>query len=263
MCRKIVVTSGKGGVGKTTVTTKLGINLSKMGRKVVLIDGDVGLNNLDVVMGVENKVVYDMCDVLSGKCRIKQALIPDLYEKSLFVLPSAHAYESDDISPQGFRALVDALSEDFDYIIIDCPAGIEGGFHRAVSSATEALVVTTPHISSVRDADKVLSLLSTYNMIDIGLVVNRLRGDLVISGEMMSEGDISRLLRCKPMGVIPEDDLLLQSQADRTGRNSGCSAIAFNLLADNIENGNKRIYDCTARFRGFFSKIKLMMRNKV
>ena len=164
--------------------------------------------------------------------------------------------------PPKVQAMVDNIA-DFDYIIIDCPAGIEGGFHRAVSSATEALVVTTPHISSVRDADKVLSLLSTYNMIDIGLVVNRLRGDLVISGEMMSEGDISRLLRCKPMGVIPEDDLLLQSQADRAGRNSGSSAIAFNLLADNIENGNKRIYDCTARFRGFFSKIKLMMRNKV
>ena len=192
MGRKIVVTSGKGGVGKTTLTASLGIAIAETGKKVVLVDADIGLNNLDVVLAVENKVVYDVLDVISGKCRLKQALIQDVDNPTLYVLPSAKIQDSPLITACSFRNVVDALALNFDFVIIDCPAGIDNGFHRAVSAATEAIVVTTPHISAVRDADKVLSILSGYCLMSVGLVVNRVRGDMVSKGEMMSAGDSAR-----------------------------------------------------------------------
>lgn len=249
MGRKIVITSGKGGVGKTTLTASLGIALAETGKKTVLIDADIGLNNLDVVLSIENKVVYDILDVISGKCRLKQALIQDVDNPYLYVLPSAKLSDSPVLNAASFRNVADALALNFDFVIIDCPAGIDNGFHRAVSAADEAIVVTTPHISAVRDADKVLSLLSGYNLMSVGIVVNRVRGDMVSRGEMMSAGDIVRAVRCEPVGVVPEDDYItVYSSAGRVPFDT-VSGRAFKILASNVINGTRNIFDCSARPR--------------
>lgn len=263
MCRKIVVTSGKGGVGKTTVTAGLGMAIAEQGYKVLLIDADVGLNNLDVVMGVEDSIVYDMADVMEGRCRIKQALISDENVENLFILPSAHAYQSDDIGAKSFRLLIKKLEAGFDFIFIDCPAGIDSGFYRAVLPADEAIVVTTPHVSSIRDADKVLSLLCGYNLRSVNLIINRVRGDLVLSGEMMSPIEIARLLRFPPIGIVPEDDsVTIYSQLGRLYLSESGSRISFEMVADNIINGTKRLYDCTAKYRGVLGKIKMYFKKE-
>lgn len=261
MCRKIVVTSGKGGVGKTTFTASVGSALAEAGNKVLLIDADVGLNNLDVLMGVDTRVVYDMADVLDGKCRIKQALISDEYIPNLFIMPSAHAYASEDIGCKNFRNLIDRLSEGFDYILIDCPAGIEKGFHRAVSAANEAILVTTPHISSIRDADKVLSLLGSYELNAINIVINRVRGDLILTGNMMTASDISKLLKYPTIGVVPEDDSInIYSQLGRISEHNNIARESFNVIADNLLSGRRRLYDPTAQYRGLMGRLKLMIR---
>lgn len=233
--RKIVVTSGKGGVGKTTVTASLGRKLADMGFRVVLVDADVGLNNLDVVIGIESRVVYDIGDALSGKCRVFQALVPDK-DSTLRVLPSSR--DSKLISAQAFRGVVESLS-DFDFVIIDCPAGIENGFHRAVSAASEAIVVTTPSASAIRDADKVVALLSGYRLDDVSLVVNRMRPDMVARGEMMPAGDIARLLHLPAIGVIPEDDCITLYQQLGRVPDFALSEKAYALLADNVANRTK------------------------
>ena len=184
MARKIVVTSGKGGVGKTTVASSLAVALAKKGERVVLCDADLGLNNVDVVTGVENLVTYDLVDVIEGRCRAKQALVlhPDI--PNLHILTSSHSMPERYVSPQPFKLVLDALSPQFDYILIDCPAGIDEGFHRAVAAANEAIVVTTPHISALRDADKVITL-STC-IYDYGKNVDT---RLVVVGRLLHEGE--------------------------------------------------------------------------
>jgi len=164
MARKIVITSGKGGVGKTTICANLGVKLANLGFKVALIDTDIGLNNLDVVMGVESKIVFDIADVISARCRVKQALIQDDRYPTLYVLPSAHLDSKNLITGPQVKNVVEMLSPSFDYILIDCPAGLDNGFHRAVFCANEALIVVTPHISSIRDVDKILLILSSYKL---------------------------------------------------------------------------------------------------
>lgn len=232
--RKIVVTSGKGGVGKTTLTASLGRKLADMGYGVVLADADVGLNNLDVVTGVDSRVVYDMGDVLSGKCDVSRALVRD-HESSALILPSS----GDNMSAQAFRGVIDSLTG-CDFVLIDCPAGIENGFHRAVSAATEAIVVTTPSASAIRDADKVISLLSAYRPEDVSLVVNRVRPDMVARGEMMEAADIARLLHTPVVGVIPEDDCVTLYQQLGRVPSFALSEKAFCLLAENIANRTKK-----------------------
>lgn len=244
--RKIVITSGKGGVGKTTVTATLGRKLADMGYRVVLVDGDVGLNNLDVVVGVDSKVVYDIGDVLLGKCRAYQALVCDS-DSTLRVLPSAK--DSSAITAQAFRCVVDSLSE-FDFVLIDCPAGIEHGFHRAVSAAEEALVVTTPSASAIRDADKVISMLQSYRLSDVALVINRVRGDMVARGEMMSASEIGRLLHTPPVGVIPEDDCITLYQQLGRVPDFALSEKAYKVLAENVASGEKVFVDVDVRRRG-------------
>ncbi len=256
MTRRIVITSGKGGVGKTTICANLGVRLAKRGRRVVMLDADVGLNNLDVLMGVENKVVYDVFDVLSGKCRIKQALIEDMYIPNLFILPSTHTFSDSKLKSTEFRRLIESL-RGFDYVLIDCPAGISGGFHRAVSMADEAYVVVTPGISSLRDADKVFSLLSGYNLKSVGMVINRIRGDLVISREMMGVEDVCRIMRKVPIAVIPEsDEIALSASCGSFSDNEGI----FSLFAENIETGGRKIIDCTAKYRGLFGRARAIRR---
>ncbi len=237
--RKIVVTSGKGGVGKTTVGASLGRAFCDLGQNVVLVDADVGLNNLDVCLALENKVVYDIVDVISGRCRVSQALIEDL-ESGLYVLPSAS--DNPIVTAQTFRNVIDSLVG-FDYVLIDCPAGIENGFHRAVSSAREAIVVTTPAVSAIRDADKVITLLSGYQLESISVVVNRIRGDMVSRGEMMSPSDITRLLRSEPIGIVPDDDLItLYSQVGKVPEYAA-SDKAFKYLAENVHYGTRKFYE--------------------
>jgi septum site-determining protein MinD len=261
MARRIVITSGKGGVGKTTVTANLGAAIADLGLKAVLLELDLGLNNLDVVMGVENKIVYDLIDVIEGRCRLKQALIQDARRRGLYVLPSAHSYDRSSINGQNVRAVVDRLAESFDYILLDCPAGIDIGFHRSVAAAAEALVVTTPHMSSIRDADKVLSLLRSYDLDGAEVVVNRARGDLMMSYETMDVEDIANLLKLFPIAVIPDDDRaahLIDTPCDPS-----CEAsLAFAMLAENLHNGTRLYYDCTERYRGFLGRIRRNLRKR-
>ena len=202
----IVVTSGKGGVGKTTTTANIGTGLSKLGKSVVLIDTDIGLRNLDVVMGLENRIVYNLVDVIEGNCRIKQALIKDKRNPNLYLLPSAQTKDKTAVSPEQMKKLAEELKEEFDYIIMDCPAGIEQGFQNAIAGATRAIVVTTPEVSAVRDADRIIGLLEAADMKRTDLVVNRLRPDMVKREDMMSSDDVVDVLRIDLIGVVPDDE---------------------------------------------------------
>ena len=186
MGRKIVITSGKGGVGKTTVTANLGYRLAAMGRRVCLVDADFGLNNLDVAAGVEDSVIYDIVDCIEGRCRARQALVETPRRKNLFVLPSAHSFSRSNVSGDSLNELIDGLSGSFDYILIDCPAGVGGGFDKAISVADEGIVVTTAQISAMRDADKVLGIIRSRSLKKVSLIVNMVRGDLVADKVMLS-----------------------------------------------------------------------------
>ncbi len=207
----IVVTSGKGGVGKTTTTANVGTGLAKLNKKVVLIDTDIGLRNLDVVMGLENRIVYNLVDVVEGNCRIKQALIKDKRYPNLFLLPSAQTRDKNAVSPEQMKKLADELREDFDYILMDCPAGIEQGFLNAIAGADSALVVTTPEVSAVRDADRIIGLLDSHDIKNTHLIVNRLRTDMVKRGDMMSADDVVEILAIDLIGVVPDDENIVVS----------------------------------------------------
>ena len=259
MARTFVVTSGKGGVGKTTVTACIGRIFASMGERTVALDADLGLNNLDVLLGADSRIVYDVVDVAEGKCRMRQALIRDTDEPELYILPGAHSYDKSAIDPQSMREIVSRLSRSFDIVLVDCPAGIEAGFRRAVSSCDEAILVTTPHISSVRDAETVLTLLKKSGINNIYTVVNRVRGDLVLSGEMLSRNDVERLLGTEVYGMIPEDDgINLLSNAFNYGLSSGFAACR--ALARGILSGVPEVYDLTKKYRGIFGGIRRRMK---
>ena len=263
MARKIVITSGKGGVGKTTVCANLGAKLASIGFRVVLIDADIGLNNLDVVMGIENRVMFDISDVIEARCRVKQALVQDKRYPSLYVLPSSRSYNKVSATGEDFKSVIDMLNDTFDYILIDCPAGVEAGFHRAVFSANEAIVVVTPHISSIRDADKVISILSSYNLQSKYLVVNRTRGDLVLNGEMIEVEEIVSFLKIPIIGIVPDDDDISTLSSIGGISSTNPSGRAFTLLAENIHNGSKKLYDYTMKYRGLWGSIKRNLKRKV
>ena len=180
----IVITSGKGGVGKTTTTANIGVGLARSGKKVIVIDTDLGLRNLDVVMGLENKIVYNLVDVIEGNCRVKQALIRDKRFPELYLLPSAQTRDKSSVSPEQMQKLVSELKPDFDYILLDCPAGIEQGFQNAIAAADRAVIVTTPEVSAIRDADRIIGLLETRGIKKNALIINRLRIDMVQKGDM-------------------------------------------------------------------------------
>ena len=211
MSEVIVITSGKGGVGKTTTTANLGTGLALAGKKVVLVDTDIGLRNLDVVMGLENRIVYDLVDVVEGFCRVKQALIKDKRFEKLYLLPAAQTRDKTAVNPQQMMKLCNELKEEFDYIIIDCPAGIEQGFKNAIAGADRAIVVTTPEVSAVRDADRIIGLLEANEIRNPKLLVNRLRMDMVKRGDMMSIDDIIDILAIGLIGVVPDDEKIVVS----------------------------------------------------
>lgn len=205
----IVVTSGKGGVGKTTATANIGTGLAVMGHKVVLVDADIGLRNLDVVLGLENRIVYDIVDVTSGNCRLRQALIKDKRLEKLHLLPAAQTKDKTAVSPAQMRDLCHDLQKEFEYVIIDCPAGIEQGFRNAIAGAEKAIVVTTPEVSAVRDADRIIGLLEAAELRDPKLIINRIRPKMVRHGDMMSIDDIIDILAIELLGVIPEDEMIV------------------------------------------------------
>lgn len=206
MSEVIVVTSGKGGVGKTTTTANVGAGLASLGQKVALIDTDIGLRNLDVVMGLENRIVYNLVDVIEGNCRIKQALIKDKRYPGLYLMPSAQTRDKNAVSPEQMRKLVAVLRESFDYVLLDCPAGIEQGFKNAIAGADRAIIVTTPEVSAIRDADRIIGLLEANEINRIDLIVNRLRPDMIRRGDMMSVEDVVDILSIPLLGAIPDDE---------------------------------------------------------
>ncbi len=245
MGRVIVVTSGKGGVGKTTIVANLGIMLATCGKTVCVIDADVGLNNLDVVLGVENKIVYDLVDCVEGKCRPSQALIKDGFLPTLYVLPCCKIYENKHLATEQFAEVVSELKKSFDYLLIDCPAGIGSGFYMSITPADEAIVVSTPHIASVRDADKVIGLLQASGISTCKLVVNRIKRDLVLKREMLSADELESLLQLSVVGIIPESDELGVFNSFLTKSrefNDLGVQYAFGILCKNIIFGKNEKY---------------------
>lgn len=247
MGEAIVITSGKGGVGKTTTTANLGAALAQRGKRVALVDADIGLRNLDVVLGLENRIVYDLVDVVEGFCRLRQALIKDKRFEGLYLLPASQTRDKNAVSPQQMRELVAQLKEEFDFVLIDCPAGIEQGFKNAVAGADAAIVVTTPEVSAVRDADRVIGLLESEEMPSPRLVVNRLRPAMVRRGDMMDVDDILEILAVDLLGIVPEDEQIIvttnrgepavatgNSRAGRAYRN-----IARRLLGEEVPVGEE------------------------
>ena len=202
MSEVIVITSGKGGVGKTTTSANVGTGLAMLGKRVVLIDTDIGLRNLDVVMGLENRIIYNLVDVIEGNCR----MIRDKRYPDLFLLPSAQTRDKSSVSPGQMIKLVEDLREEFDYILLDCPAGIEQGFRNAIAGADRALIVTTPEVSAIRDADRIIGLLEASGVGRMDLIINRIRSDMVRRGDMMSVDDVMDILSVPVIGTVPDDE---------------------------------------------------------
>lgn len=256
MSEVIVVTSGKGGVGKTTTAANIGIGLAQLGKKVVMVDTDIGLRNLDVVLGLENRIVYNLVDVIEGNCRLKQALIKDKRYPELFLLPSAQTRDKTSVSPEQMVKLCEQLREEFDFILLDCPAGIEQGFQNAIAGAEKAIVVTTPEVSAIRDADRIIGLLEAHELRDIGLVINRLRPDMVRRGEMMSMEDVVDILAVDLLGVIPDDEqvVVATNQGDAVAGSNSASGQAFVNISHRLLGEEVPFLDFTEK-KGLFGRL--------
>lgn len=260
MARIIVITSGKGGVGKTTTTANLGMALAQLGYQTALIDADIGLRNLDLLLGLENRVIYTALEVLSGECRLEQALIKDKRQPGLMLLPAAQNRNKDSISAEQMKYLVSLMDPQYDYILIDCPAGIETGFHNAIGPANEAIVVTTPEIAAVRDADRVIGLLEANGIEKISLLVNRLRPQMVKANDMMSVADVREILAIPLIGVIPEDECVIVS----TNRGEplvlekklSLPGIAFENTACRIDGQQVEFLDLQSSSKGPLSRLR-------
>lgn len=252
----IVVTSGKGGVGKTTTAANLGIGLANLQKKVVMVDTDIGLRNLDVVLGLENRIVYNLVDVIEGRCRLKQALIRDKRQKELYLLPSAQTRDKTAVTPEQMRKLCDELRTQFDYVLLDCPAGIEQGFFNAIAGADRAVVVTTPEVSSIRDADRIIGILESSGLSDVFLIINRIRPDMVRRGEMMSVEDVEEILAVPLIGVIPDDEqvVVATNQGEPVTGAGSLAGRAYQNISRRILGEEVPYLDLMAK-RGLFRRI--------
>lgn len=207
--KAITITSGKGGVGKTTTTANIGIALARLNNRVIVIDADIGLRNLDVVMGLENRIVYDLVDVVEGRCRLRQAMIKHKQFPNLYLLPAAQTRDKTAVSPADMIHIIDKLRNEFEFIIIDSPAGIERGFRNAIAPADEVLIVTNPEISAVRDADRIIGLLEANHKGPGKIILNRLNYQMVKKGEMLSAEDVKDILGLDVIGIVPEDEYVI------------------------------------------------------
>ena len=257
MSEVIVITSGKGGVGKTTTTANIGAGLAVLGKKVLVIDTDLGLRNLDVVMGLENRIIYNLVDVIEGSCRLKQALIRDSRFASLYLLPSAQTKDKSAVSPEQMRKLVDEIREDYDYILIDCPAGIEQGFKNAISAADSAIVVTTPEVSAIRDADRIIGLLETQGIRSVRLLINKLRIDMVRRGDMMSVEDVTEILAVDLVGVVPDDEqvVIATNQGEPCVGDSSLAGQAYMNICRRVMGEEVPFLDLKVK-TSFFDRLK-------
>ncbi|MGI5997412.1 MAG: septum site-determining protein MinD [Lutispora sp.] len=253
----IVITSGKGGVGKTTTTANIGTGLALEGKSVVLLDADIGLRNLDVVMGLENRIVYDLVDVVDGICRMKQALIKDKRYPNLYLMPAAQTKDKNAVNPEQMLKLTKELAEEYDYILVDCPAGIEQGFKNAIVGANRSIVVTTPEVSAVRDADRIIGLLEANGLRNPQLIINRVKIDMVKRGDMMNIDDMVDILAIDLLGVIPDDEYIVVS----TNRGEPAISDSKSLAGQAYKNIVKRILGENVPFmnldsdEGFMSKL--------
>ena len=263
MSQVIVITSGKGGVGKTTTSANVGTGLAKLGHSVVLIDTDIGLRNLDVVMGLENRIVYNLVDVVEGNCRIKQALIKDKRYNNLYLLPSAQTRDKTSVTPEQMKKLTDELREEFDFVLLDCPAGIEQGFKNAIAGADRALVVTTPEVAAIRDADRIIGLLEANEVKRTDLIVNRLRMDMVKRGDMMSTDDVVDILAINLIGVVPDDEHIVVStnQGEPLVGDDSLAGKAYMNICRRVLGEEVPMLDLDVS-EGFFAKLsKLFKKN--
>ncbi|MFN8903749.1 MAG: septum site-determining protein MinD [Pseudanabaena sp.] len=259
MSRIIVVTSGKGGVGKTTSSANLGMALAKLGRKVVLVDADFGLRNLDLLLGLENRIVYTALEVIARECKLDQALVKDKRQPNLSLLAAPQTRNKTAITAAHMKALVEVLGRYFDYVLIDCPAGIESGFQNAIAGAKEAIVVTTPEISAVRDADRVVGLLEANRITDIKLILNRIRPAMVQNNDMMNVEDVLDILSVKLIGVIPDDEQVIVSTNKGEplvlSYKPSLAGNAYENVAKRLEGKNIEFLKLEAPPKGFFARL--------
>ena len=271
--RVIVITSGKGGVGKTTTSANIGTALAKAGNKVVLIDTDIGLRNLDLLLGLENRIVYTIVDVVEERCKLKQALVKDKKNPNLSLLAAAQTRDKSAVTQEQLKDICEQLKKDNDFILVDCPAGIEQGFQNAVAGATEAIVVTTPEMSAIRDADRIIGLLSAREEIEsFKLLLNRVRPSLIATNDMMSVEDVVELLACDLIGIIPEDTGIISStnkgepivNDDKALAGQAYRNVAQRIMGEDVEFLNleeeKNIF---GKIKNFFEKTIKEIKAKV
>lgn len=262
MGEAIVITSGKGGVGKTTTTANLGTALALQGKKVCLVDTDIGLRNLDVILGLENRIIYDLVDVIEGRCKVQQALVKDKrFEDGLYLLPAAQTTDKNAVTPEQMKALITELKRDYDYVIIDCPAGIEQGYKNAIAGADRAIVVTTPEISAVRDADRIIGLLEQEDIEPPKLIINRIKRRLMTEGDALDVNDITTHLSIDLLGIVLDDENVIVSS--NKGEPvvmdpSNPAAMGYRNMARRILGESVPLMSLDTGKPGFFEKIKLI-----
>ncbi|MCL1473856.1 septum site-determining protein MinD [Argonema antarcticum] len=266
MSRIIVITSGKGGVGKTTSTANIGMAIASRGHQVAVVDADFGLRNLDLLLGLENRIVYTAVDVLAGECTLEKALVKDKRQPKLVLLPAAQNRTKDAVTPDQMKRLVSELAKTYEYILIDSPAGIEMGFRNAIAGAQEAIIVTTPEIAAVRDADRVIGLLEAHSIKRIQLVVNRIRPAMVEANDMMSVQDVQEILAIPLIGAIPDDERVIVStnrgEPLVLGENNSLAAVAYNNIARRLDGEKVEFLDLNAPPAGFFARIRRFFGSK-
>lgn len=258
----ITITSGKGGVGKTTATANIGAALAMQGKKVACLDADIGLRNLDVVMGLENRIVYDLVDVIEGRCRLRQAMIRDKRVPELYLIPAAQTRDKTAVSPSDMARLGDELREEMDYIIVDSPAGIERGFRNAIAPADQVVIITNPEVSAVRDADRIIGLVEAEEKGPALLIINRINAAMVERGDMIAAEDILELLAVDLLGLVPEDENVIVSSNRGTPLvmdEKNRAGAAFTNIAKRLMGEDVPFMDM-ANGKGLFTRLSKFMR---